>query len=291
MNWLICGTIPEKNFPLSYNSWHLSKNGSELSLESEDGKILDIQRGTSALVASTLVAMNAHKKEDIPTQKVKALLVGDTGDGEGSRKLYKYLAEELLPNEYFNGISFHYLFPDVDWHNKVLISCEAQEESFGKKPLLLADAGFMYVAKMSGYADSYDIFTPDIGEMAFLADENAPHPFYTRGFLLAKEDDIFDLLERAKNHKMIAKNLIIKGSTDYIVTNGEIVSTVNTPSIPTMEAIGGTGDLVTGLLTAYLMQEQSIVEAMKNATKEARNIGSRANPTPATQISQLLNFL
>ena len=47
------------------------------------------------------------------------------------------------------------------------------------KPTLVADAGFMYVAKMSGYADAYDLFTPEAGELAILADEKAPHPFYT----------------------------------------------------------------------------------------------------------------
>jgi len=45
---------------------------------------------------------------------------------------------------------------------------------------LIADAGFMYAAKMSGQASKYDLFTPDVGELAFLADEEAPHLFYTR---------------------------------------------------------------------------------------------------------------
>jgi ADP-dependent NAD(P)H-hydrate dehydratase / NAD(P)H-hydrate epimerase len=50
-----------------------------------------------------------------------------------------------------------------------------------RRPILIADAGFMYAAKMSGQAACYDFFTPDVGELAFLADEMAPHPFYTRG--------------------------------------------------------------------------------------------------------------
>ncbi len=29
-----------------------------------------------------------------------------------------------------------------------------------------------------------DLFTSDVGELAFLADEEAPHLFYTRGFIL-----------------------------------------------------------------------------------------------------------
>jgi len=72
----------------------------------------------------------------------------------------------------------------VDWHNRVLF----QIQGLAEKPVLIADAGFMYAAKMSGQAELYDLFTPDIGELAFLADEAAPHPFYTRGFILHEEN-------------------------------------------------------------------------------------------------------
>ena len=101
-------------------------------------------------------------------------------------------------------------------------------------PVMVADAGFMYVAKMSGYADAYDLFTPDLGELAFLADEKAPHPFYTRGFLLAREDDVPPLLQRALEHGNCPKNLIIKGSKDYIVVDGRVIATVDAPSVPAM---------------------------------------------------------
>ncbi|MFO7970579.1 MAG: sugar kinase, partial [Desulfobacterales bacterium] len=60
------------------------------------------------------------------------------------------------------------------------------------RPTLIADAGFMYAAKMSGLSEAYELFTPDAGELAFLADEEAPHPFYTRGFILHEENLIPD---------------------------------------------------------------------------------------------------
>ena len=63
----------------------------------------------------------------------------------------------------------------------------------------------MYAAKMSGQAASYDLFTPDAGELAFLADETAPHPFYTRGFILHENNKIPDLINRAYSHKNAAK--------------------------------------------------------------------------------------
>lgn len=318
MNWLICGTIPDKDFPLSYDTWHLKKyniqeatkqdsqnstnihtiaiNSQEkkssldttLLLENSKGEVLAINRGTSALIASTLVGKSTQSTKTNLNITVKALLVGDTGTGEGSKKLYQYLSNDLLKKEFFNGITFHYLFPDVDWHNRVLLAIESQEEHFAKTPILVADAGFMYVAKMSGYADKYHIFTPDIGEMAFLADENAPHPFYTRGFLLAKEHQIPELLKHAIAHKNIAKHLIIKGETDYIVMDGEIINKIQEPSVPAMEAIGGTGDLVTGLLTANLIQKQSIASAMIHAVKTARTIAKNVKPCPATQIAEIL---
>ena len=53
------------------------------------------------------------------------------------------------------------------WHNRILLAIE----DLPVRPLLMADDGYMYVAKMSGYAASYDLFTPDVGELAFLSDE------------------------------------------------------------------------------------------------------------------------
>ena len=48
--------------------------------------------------------------------------------------------------------------------------------------MLVANAGFIHAAKISVYAKKYDFFTPDAGELAFLADENAPHLTYTSFF-------------------------------------------------------------------------------------------------------------
>ena len=82
----------------------------------------------------------------------------------------------------------------------------------------MADAGYMYVAKMSGYAASYDLFTPDVGELAFLADEKAPHPFYTRGFLLHEEERVPELILRAYHHENAARHLLVKGRCDRVAS-------------------------------------------------------------------------
>ncbi len=73
---------------------------------------------------------------------------------------------------------------------------------------------------MSGQAGRYDCFTPDLGELAFLADEQAPHPFYTRGFILHENNRAEDLIERAYRHDNAAQNLLVKGGTDRVVERG-----------------------------------------------------------------------
>lgn len=283
MAWLICGTVPEASFPLERRTWSLEETHGHLRLVAP-GHSLDVQRGTAALVATTILAAQA-----LGLEPPEVLLVGDVGNGEGSRALYRQLAASLadasapIPQ----GLTFHYLYPDVDGHNRVLMALE----DLNPRPLLVADAGFMYVAKMSGYAAAYDVFTPDAGEMAFLADEMAPHPFYTRGFLLATEDDVPALAARAHEHENSARYLLVKGRRDHVITGGRILHTVDSPMVETMEPIGGTGDMVTGVLTALLMSGMEIPEAAVLAARTVRTVGKQGRPTPATQVAALLPFI
>lgn len=95
--------------------------------------------------------------------------MGDIGLGEGSRRLYAHLSENAV-NLDTSAVTLHYLQPDVDWHNRVLFALQ----EMAHRPVMIAHAGFMYAAKMSGMVPEYDLFTPDVGELAFLADEKAP---------------------------------------------------------------------------------------------------------------------
>lgn len=279
MAWLICGTVPEANFPLVRGRWRL-ENG-VLHAEGNAAPPIPVRRGTPALIGTALLACAT-----LGTEPPLALLVGDTGNGEGSRALYASLAASL-PGNAFQGITFHYLFPDLDGHNRVLMALEAASP----RPVLVADAGFMYVAKMSGYATAYDLFTPDAGELAFLADEKAPHPFYTRGFLLASEDEVPNLAARAYRHENAARFLLVKGKHDYLIRDGEIIGQVHEPQMAALEAIGGTGDLVTGLVTALLAAGMDMEPACLTAARAGRLAGQLANPTPATQVAELLPCL
>ena len=185
----IVGTIPDRDFPLVVGEVRLE--GKRIRIE---GKGIPVNRGTPALLAAAIKA-----GEVLGQPAPFGCLVGDIGLGDGSRRLYQYLTRHLGESG-FETITFHYLQPDVDWHNRVLFAVE----EMAPRPMLIADAGFMYAAKMSGEATKYDLFTPDIGELAFLADEEAPHPFYTRGFILHDENQVPDLIARAYKHSNAA---------------------------------------------------------------------------------------
>ena len=269
----IVGTVPDADLGLLHGPARLE--GGRVTVA---GRELDVQRGTPALLAAALqVAAHLGRPE------IHAYLAGDTGGGDGSRHLYDWLCRHL-PDCICSVLVFHYLQPDVDWHGRVLLAIEQMT----RPPVLIADAGFMYAAKMSGQAGRYDCFTPDLGELAFLADEQAPHPFYTRGFILHESNRADDLIERAYRHDNAAIHLLVKGATDAIVARGRVVDRVDAPSTPAMEAIGGTGDTLTGLLAALCAAGHDLVPAASLAARANRLCGALARPTPASPVSELI---
>lgn len=281
--WLITGTIPDNSFSLSLDALDAESSVQGDSLLLPNGHEIPIARGTAALAAAAILAC-----QSLGAEAPRLLFAGDQGEGAGSNLAYNWLATNLAElaktQAPLTGITFHYFYPDVDGHNRVLMAVDELKP----RPTLVADAGFMYVAKMSGYAESYDLFTPDIGELAFLADEKAPHPFYTRGFLLSKDDDVPELLDRALKSGNCPANMIIKGSTDYILCQRVLKGKVEEPSEPAMECIGGTGDIVTGLATAYLAAGNPICQSALMAARAARYLARAAKPTPATQAAEII---
>jgi hypothetical protein len=269
----LVGTVPDKDFPLV--SGTVALKGDDLSV---DGCEAPVNRGTPALIAATCMACKT-----LGLSAPFSFLVGDEGRGDGSRKLYAYL-KDRIPRTDVRVITFHYLQPDVDWHNRVLLAMGKK----GEIPLLIADAGYMYAAKMSGFASCYDLFTPDVGELAFLADEMAPHPFYTRNFILHEEENIPNLINRAFEGENAAKTLLIKGSKDYICTKEKILAAVDTPNVATLEPIGGTGDTLTGIVAALTYAGYPVAQAATVAARVNRLAGALANPTPATQVAAIV---
>ncbi|QER42248.1 sugar kinase [Thermodesulfobacterium sp. TA1] len=272
----IVGIIPDENFPLVYGTPTLVENFLIV-----DRWQIPVERGTAALIASAIKTLEFLKK---PSPLV--FLVGDIGTGKGSKVLYRFLAENLSQYS-FKTLTFHYILPEIDGCLKVILAIE----KFSKKPFLIADAGFMYAVKMAGYANFFDLFTPDIGELAFLADEKAPHPFYTRGFLLSNENDVESLIERAYKHQNAPPYLLVKGEKDRIVFKKKVLLTIEEPLVPELEAIGGTGDTLTGLVSALIYAGYPTEKAGAIAAKANRLAGALACPTPATQISTIINFI
>lgn len=269
----IVGTVPEEGVGILVGIPELL--GDKIALS---GMSFPINRGTMALVAAALKTAQ-HIGQDLPV----VFLVGDTGKGDGSRLLYEYLSKNLTKYE-LDTLTFHYLLPDSDWHNRILFKIQELK----KAPILIADAGYMYVAKMSGFAKEYHLFTPDVGELAFLADEEAPHPFYTRGFILHEEEKVPELVQRAYIHQNASRWMLIKGKIDYVVHEGSIVGYVEEPLVEALEPMGGTGDTITGMVSVMIDARMPTKHACLAALRANRIAGLLSNPTPATQVTEVI---
>lgn len=269
----IVGTIPEENFPLISGTVLLEENFIIIG-----NKRVNVNRGTPAMIAAAVETLKYMDKSD-----PLCYLVGDIGNGKGCKSLYKYL-ETNITDTSFQTLVFHYFQPDVSLFKKVI----AAIAKMPKKPILVADAGFMYVAKMGGDAPFFDLFTPDAGELAYLADEKAPHPFYTRGFILHEDNLVPDLIKRAYQHNNAASYLLVKGEKDYVADKEGIIAVIDNPVEEVLEPIGGTGDTLTGIVSALVHSGMEIKTASAKASMVNRLAGSYAMPTPATQIYDII---
>src|SRR4030042_3275332 len=112
----VVGTVPDLRFPLTHGFVRFTDGSIDIQ-----GLKVPINRGTPALLAAAIKA-----SEWIEGPKIYAFLVGDIGRGVGSRELYRFLTSHLSEFD-FNALTFHYLQPDVDWHNRVLFCIEAMK--------------------------------------------------------------------------------------------------------------------------------------------------------------------
>jgi NAD(P)H-hydrate repair Nnr-like enzyme with NAD(P)H-hydrate dehydratase domain len=272
----VVGTVPDPEFPLL---------AGRVTLENGDiciqGRRVTIKRGTPALLAAAVKVGEVLSQEE-----PFGYLVGDIGRGDGSQKLYQYLVQHLKHSD-FHTIAFHYVQPLVGWHSRI----QSVIQKLTPKPILVADAGFMYVAKMSGRSNAYDLFTPDMGELAFLADELAPHPFYTRGFLLHEENHVPDLIARAYAHGNAARYLLVKGRKDYIANKDGVQAMIESPLEEAMEAIGGTGDTLSGIVASVIASGMEVGQAAILAARINRLAGYYAQPSPASQVSEIIQYI
>jgi hypothetical protein len=271
---LIVGTVPSTG--LAAIMGKVEEDGDFLVI---DGHRIPSMQGTTVMISAALATCR-HFGLDAP----HAIVAGDVGDGKGTREMYDILVQrvaELSPKV----VALHYCLPIMGLIKRF---CQAVEKC-SRRPILVADAGAMYAAKAAGLAKQFDIFTPDPSEIAFLADAKASHPAYVSEHLINVDTTkVPQQAADAYRHGDAAKLLLIKGKTDYVAQNGEILATISEPDIPMLEPIGGTGDTITGLVSALVYAGFEPLKAAVIAARTNRLAGEIARPTPATKARQIV---
>jgi NAD(P)H-hydrate repair Nnr-like enzyme with NAD(P)H-hydrate dehydratase domain len=272
---LLVGAIPDKGFPLIIGE-----------VKAEDGNLevkkrrFSATQGTGAMISAALVTSNYLKLE-----APHVLVAGDIGDGIGTREIYKYLTENICQISP-KILVLHYCQPIMALVKRL---CQAIKGCM-PRPLMIADAGAMYAAKGAGLATDFDILTPDPSEIAFLADPLATHPAYMAEHLFSCEPiNIPEQITEAYKNDSAATFLLVKGKIDYVARNGQIIDSIDEPDIPTLEAIGGTGDTITGLVSAFIHAGYKPHQAAVLAARTNRMAGKYAKPTPATKVKDIIN--
>jgi hypothetical protein len=272
---LIAGTVPIRDFPLTVG--RVAAEGEDLLVE---GRRIPCVQGSGAMISAALAAIEYLKLE-----APQVVVAGDTGQGKGSREIYEYLIQkvsDICPQV----LVLHYCLPIMALMRRL---CESIQRC-PDKVITIADAGSMYAAKAAGLAPHFDIFTPDAAEMAFLADADATHPAYVARHLFdADTNRTPELVAAAYQHRNAARLLLVKGAADYVVDGGDIVATVAEPNVPALEAVGGTGDTITGLVSAFVYAGLEPHEAAIIAARSNRMAGKFAQATPATGIRQIVS--
>jgi NAD(P)H-hydrate repair Nnr-like enzyme with NAD(P)H-hydrate dehydratase domain len=271
---LIAGTVPLEGLPLIRGP--VEADGEALVV---NGHRIPSAQGTGAMINAAF-AVTQYLDLDPP----EVVVAGDIGRGQGTRLVYGYLSENVKRLEP-QVVSLHYCLPVMGSMRRL---CEAVERC-SRKPAMIADAGSMYAAKAAGLAARFDVFTPDAPEMAFLADPDATHPAYIARHLF--DYDISrtpELAAQAYRCRNASKLLLVKGKIDYVVEDGHVVATIGNPDVPELEPIGGTGDTITGLVSAFIYAGLELDAAAIIAARANRMAGKMDHPTPATSVAQII---
>lgn len=278
MTLLVVATYPVQGGPMLEGEATLVPGG-DLFV---GGVEVPASQGTSAMLgAATQVARHLG----IPGPR--ALLCGDIGRGDGTRAVYRRL-RSLVAEARPSVIAFHYMQPIM------ALMADAIEYVSAEVPgtLLVADAGGMYAAKAAGCARRFELMTPDVGEIGFLADPAATHPAYVSHYLFGTEGfDAAALARQAYETGGASRVLLVKGATDLVVCEGRVVATIGEPCVPALEAIGGTGDTVTGIASALLAAGFPTVDAARCACLANREAGRVMEATPAMHARDLVSVL
>ena len=277
---VLVGTIPIEDMPLTYGP--CKYDGDKLTIGDyvlEDKYVL---LGTTAMISAASAACHG-----LGIDEPYAVVIGDIGMGEGTIKLLDYLSDEVAKLKP-TVLTLHYLLPTKDQFTRLVDTVNNME----KKPFFTADAGALLNAKAIRLSQKFDLFTPDPGELSFLADQDAAHPAYVQHFIFEVDDtDISRLSKEAYEHGDTPRFVLVKAAVDHVVVDGEVVGVIKEPLIPALEAIGGTGDTITGIVSALVFSGIEPAEACIKAAKINRLMGELSQPTPATPIAKLVPFI
>jgi NAD(P)H-hydrate repair Nnr-like enzyme with NAD(P)H-hydrate dehydratase domain len=270
----IAGTVPIRDFPVTIGEANF-----------DDGNlIMGNQRIPCGMGTASMISAAAAVTSFLGIDPPVAIVAGDIGDAAGSRKIYQELItglHQISPNV----LTLHYLPPIMNLMKKVINAAE----KCSVMPAIIADAGSMYAVKAGGIARKCCLLTPDFAELKFLADPDAMHPAYICNyFLQSGNNDVEKLVNSAYEHGNSSPYLIVKGSTDYVVHEGKILARVDEPDIPSLEPVGGTGDTITGLITAFMHAGNSPERAGYIATKLNRMAGKYARIEPDSRVHHLI---
>lgn len=277
---LLSGTLPTSDDSITVGEVRLNDEGMSIGNKKVSPDLLSI--GATAMMAAAL-----KTTETLGLEPPMSAVAGDLGDGAGSRNVYKYLTEDAAALEP-STVTLHYILP---LRNEFLNFVE-MSDYWKKKPFLIADAGALLIAKATNVCDKFDLFTPDAGEISFLADPDAGHPAYVKASLFEVDTtEVPGLISRAYSERNAPRYILVKGPTDYVVDGGKIIHTVSVPNIPAMEAIGGTGDTITGIVSALVSGGYDPVKACLVACKANRLAGQLCEPTPATRVFEIISHI
>ncbi len=248
---------------------------------------MEIPSDALSIGATAMMAAASKTAEVVGAEAPTSVVAGDVGDGIGSRAVYKFLSEEA-GGFGASTLTVHYILP---LRNEFMDFIE-MADYWVKRPFLIADAGAMLIAKATKSCHEFDLFTPDAGEISFLADSDAAHPAYVDSALFeADTTEVPNLINQVYSMNDAPRYLLVKGPVDYVVDHGMILHTVSEPNIPALEPIGGTGDTITGMASALISSGIDPVRSCLIALKANRLAGQLSNPDPSTRIFEIVEHI
>ncbi|MDG7028199.1 MAG: sugar kinase [Nitrososphaerota archaeon] len=277
---MLSGTLPTADGDIMVGPVKYGRGSMHIGERSIPEEALSI--GATAMMAAAAVVAEA-----IGEEPPMAVVSGDLGDGAGSRKVYRFLTEEA-GGIGASVVTLHYVLP----LRTEFLDFVEMADYWEKRPFLIADAGALLIAKATGLCTKFDLFTPDAGEMAFLADPDAGHPAYVKASLFEVDTmEVPRLIAEAHAANNAPRYLAVKGPVDYVAEDGRVIHRISEPDVPVLEAIGGTGDTVTGAVSALIAGGINPVRASLVALKANRVAGELCHPTPATRVFEIVDRL